>query len=431
MTDQIFHNELNEDPDFLFLKKLKKEILPIVKELNKLIERIKELNERSDVLSIKEMNEVVKKTEKIATLKERLRPLQKNESDIIEKHTLEKRNEYEYKTSEYTVSEINKKYLRSLDVDFNVDDTFAKGAIYVPDYQRDFVWSDNAQSKFIESLILGIPVPLIFFADVNSHLEIVDGSQRVRTIHNFLENNLRLKNLEKLHYLNGYTYIELPAHRRNRIDDISLRAVSLGESTVSLARYDLFERVNTGGNNLKSAEVRKGSVVSEFSEFIKECSENLLFKELCPLGGKVANREEGLERITRFFAYSGRGALDSYKGFVTPFLKDYLKKTSDNFNDEMKLDMKTKFENMLNFVNDNFPFGFKKSESNKSTFRVRFEAIAIGTANALEIDPELTVNNVDWLESIDFLDKVRSDAANNKSNLVGRINYVTNKLLGN
>lgn len=171
--------------------------------------------------------------------------------------------------------------------------------------------------------------------------------------------------------------------------------------------------------------------MSEFSEFIKECSENLLFKELCPLGGKVANREEGLERITRFFAYSGRGALDSYKGFVTPFLKDYLKKTSDNFNDEMKLDMKTKFENMLNFVNDNFPFGFKKSESNKSTFRVRFEAIAIGTANALEIDPELTVNNVDWLESIDFLDKVRSDAANNKSNLVGRINYVTNKLLGN
>lgn len=64
MTEQIFKNEINEDPDFLFLKELKKEILPIVKELNKLIERIKELNERSDVLSIKEMNEVVKKTEK-------------------------------------------------------------------------------------------------------------------------------------------------------------------------------------------------------------------------------------------------------------------------------------------------------------------------------------------------------------------------------
>lgn len=413
------------------LEELRNAILPKSKELKKISLRLKELDAKEENLSVRESNEKIKKTEKHIELKEQLGPLLREESEIIETHTLEKRNEYEYDRAEFTVSEICKRYQRSLEKDFDVDDTFVQGSIYVPDYQRDFVWQESAQCKFIESLILGIPVPLIFFADVNSHQEIVDGSQRIRTMHNFLSNNLKLDGLEKLTYLNGYRYEELPNQRKNRINDLTVRSVSLGARTVESARYDLFERVNTGGDNLKSAEVRKGSVVSEFSAFIKECSENELFMELCPLGEKVASREEGLERITRFFAYSGRGALDNYKGRVSPFLSTYVKQTSDSFNEDKKEVLRVKFNNVLEFVRDNFPFGFKKFPTAKSTFRVRFEAIAIGVANALEESPDLVIDNVDWLMSDTFLDNVKSDAANNKSKLVGRIDFVTQKLLGN
>jgi hypothetical protein len=412
------------------LFELKSEISPIVKQLKKIKARIDELDAKKDKMTVRESSEYTKKVSSLTKLKEQLSPLQREEFMIIEAHTTERKNEYEYNSYEYTVSEINKRYLRSLDANFDVDDTFAKGAIYVPDYQRDFVWALLAQSKFIESLILGIPVPLIFFADVNSHLEIVDGSQRIRTLHHFLEGGLRLQGLEKLTYLNGYTYDELPVQRQNRIDDISLRAVSLGQSTISSARYDLFERVNTGGNNLKSAEERKGSVVSEFSEFINECSENKLFQSLCPLGDKVASRGEAIERVTRFFAYSGEGSLNNYQGTVAPFLKAYLKTTSSTFDKTQRIQMETKFNNMLNFVQANFPLGFRKFASAKSTFRVRFEAIAIGVSNAIERNPTLTVDNIDWINSEEFITKVRSDAANNKSKLTGRIEYVTQQLLG-
>ncbi|WP_298941787.1 DUF262 domain-containing protein [uncultured Psychromonas sp.] len=421
---------LKPDLKIARLKELKELITPKLKEINKILTRIDLLKVKKDIWVTKEKNEYNKKVGLIAVLKKELAPLRKEEEELIERHTIKKMNEYEYNTSEFTIDELNRRYERSLSDEFDVDDSFSKGAVYVPDYQREFVWSDNAQSKFIESLILGIPVPLIFFADVNSHLEIVDGSQRIRTIHNFISGNLKLDGLEKLTYLNGYRYNDLPMLRQNRIDDLSLRAVSLGRNTLPTARYDLFERVNTGGDNLKSAEKRKGSVVSDYSRFIEECSKNELFMELCPLGEKVANRGEGIERITRFFAYSGEGALDKYNGKVTPFLQAFLKAESDKFDEVKKEEMTNQFNRMLNFVNQNFPNGFKKYKESKSTFRVRFEAISLGVDKALDEQPKLQVANVNWIDSESFYECIRSDAANNKSKLLKRIDYVADKLLG-
>jgi len=65
--------------------------------------------------------------------------------------------------------------------------------LYVPDYQRNFVWKPDRQSKFIESVLLGVPLtPFLVSEDKNSRLEIIDGSQRLRTLIAFFENKLRL-----------------------------------------------------------------------------------------------------------------------------------------------------------------------------------------------------------------------------------------------
>ena len=85
---------------------------------------------------------------------------------------------------------------------------------------------------------------------------------------------------------------------------------------------------------------------------------------------------------------------------------------------------------MIDFVGKNFPYGFAKSAKAKSTPRVRFEAISVGTALALRENPNLEVDNVDWLNSQEFKQYTTSDASNNEGKLKSRIEYVRDKLLG-
>lgn len=94
--------------------------------------------------------------------------------DNAELQILKKIKSYDYDTVEYPIEVIVQKYHDGLKDD--------NGDIYIPDYQREYVWAEKRKSKFIESVILGIPIPYIFFADVDGRYEIVDGSQRVRTL---------------------------------------------------------------------------------------------------------------------------------------------------------------------------------------------------------------------------------------------------------
>ncbi|ESM27309.1 hypothetical protein L413_03076 [Klebsiella pneumoniae UCICRE 2] len=112
-----------------------------------------------------------------------------------EEQVRSEQKDVDFETKEFTVELLVNKYHSGLEDDTN--------ELFVPDYQRDFVWSEKRQSRLIESLILGFPIPYIFTADVLSEdpeldgrIEIVDGSQRVRTIHAFIHNKLTLQDLK-------------------------------------------------------------------------------------------------------------------------------------------------------------------------------------------------------------------------------------------
>lgn len=337
-----------------------------------------------------------------------------------EKQILEKMKYYDYDTVEYPIEVVVQKYSDGLD---NGD-----GDIYIPDYQREYVWDEKRKAKFIESIILGIPIPYIFLADVDGRYEIVDGSQRIRTLHSFLFDELKLQDLKKLDMLNGFYFKDLSKTRQRRIKNKSLKMIALGEKTDPVARFDLFERINTGSDELKPIEIRKGAYGGKFYDFISECADNKLFIELCPISEKRTFRNEPQEMVLRFFAYSEN--IDSYKGKVAEFLDDYLKGKNNIFNDEIKLNMQQSFDRMLKFVKTNFPNGFAKIKNAKSTPRVRWEAISVGIHLALQENETLKQVNINWLESDEFKKCTRSDAANNKNNLIGRINYVKHKILG-
>ena len=315
---------------------------------------------------------------------------------------------------------------RDYSIDFLVQ-KFREDEFYIPDeYQRQFIWDDDKKSLFIESVLLGLPIPLMFFSDTeDGRCEIIDGAQRTQSLEAFMSNDLELTNLKKLDSLLGFKYDDIPEYFKKKFDKTNIRVVVLSDETTLDIRQEIFTRINTSGVKANPIEVRRGQFMqTDFMRFIKECSEDDVFLKLCPLSETLKKRYEGQELVLRFFAY-----LNNYKNFehrVDQFIDDYVDSNKDTFNRDEFL---KEFKGMLDFVDKNFPYGFAKSKNAKSTPRVRFEAIAVGVALAIRENEKLIVNNVDWIGSDEFRIHTTSHASNSPSRVTGRIEYVRNMLL--
>jgi hypothetical protein len=315
---------------------------------------------------------------------------------------------------------------RDYSIDFLVQ-KFREDEFYIPDeYQRQFIWDDDKKSLFIESVLLGLPIPLMFFSDTeDGRCEIIDGAQRTQSLEAFMSNDLELTNLKKLDSLLGFKYNDIPEYFKKKFDKTNIRVVVLSDETTLDIRQEIFTRINTSGVKANPIEVRRGQFMqTDFMRFIKECSEDDVFLKLCPLSETLKKRYEGQELVLRFFAY-----LNNYKKFehrVDQFIDDYVDSNKDTFNRDEYL---KEFKGMLDFVDKNFPYGFAKSKNAKSTPRVRFEAIAVGVALALRENEKLIVNNVDWIESDEFRVHTTSHASNSPNRVTGRIEYVRDMLL--
>lgn len=340
------------------------------------------------------------------------------EAQISEHHRI-----IDYDTREYPVEVIVDKYLQRLSEDDN--------DFFVPDYQRDLTWPEEHQSRFIESVLMGLPIPMLFLADVigqEGRAEIVDGSQRVRTLARFMSNELRLAGLKQLTKLNGFTFADLPPIRQRRFGRHTVRMIELREGTDEELRRDIFSRINTGSLKLNDMEVRWGVSDGAFLKFVRDCSNQPLFRRLAPLSDKAVKLREPQEFVLRFFAY-----LRDYQKFdrsVVEFLDAYLADMKTQFNDETQTAAQVEWDRMLSFVERHMPNGFTKGKGHVRTPRIRFEAISVGTALALRIKPNLVPASIDWLESEEFKNLMRSDASNSRPKVVRRIEYVRDQLLG-
>ena len=329
--------------------------------------------------------------------------------DQIKKH----QKEISYDTKDFTVELLVQK--------------FSKGDFYIPDYQRAFIWKEKNKSLFIESVLLGLPIPFLFFADnPDGKLEIIDGAQRIQTLHGFINGDFRLLKLPKLTKLKGFRFSDLKLSQQRRFLNRALRIVVLDQSTPKEIRQDIFNRINTTGQKAKDSEIRRGSYPGSLTNFIEKCTQNHKFIKLCPLTQERENRRERFELVLRFFAY-----VNSYLEFnhlVKDFLDVFLIKNMESFNEEQ---YNSEFERMLDFVEENFPFGFAKSISDKRTPRVRFEAISVGVALALREKSDLKIKDVNFIYSDDFKSVTTTDASNNATKLKKRIEFVRDHLLNN
>jgi hypothetical protein len=307
-----------------------------------------------------------------------------------------------------------------------------EGAFVVPAYQREFTWEKERKSRFIESVLMGLPIPFLFFWEMeNGDLEIVDGSQRLRTLEEFILGDFRLGPLETLTALSGFRFRDLPTSRQRKTGNRSIRGIVLNEHADEQARFDMFERINTGSKTANEAEIRRGALAGPFMDLVIELAQSEVFVGLAPASAKRAAEREREELVARFFAY-GDG-LTAYRDRPAQFVFDYTKRMNQAMSEDASLvdEYRNRFRTTMSFVKSHFPFGFRRTERSKATTRARFEAIAIGSWLALKDDPDLEPRDVAvWINSDEFKAVTGSDGANAVARLRERMGFVKSHLQG-
>ena len=138
-----------------------------------------------------------------------------------------------------------------------------------PDFQRDFIWAEDKQSKLIESVLMRIPLPVFYLAeDERGRMIVVDGLQRLWTFQRFFTNDLRLK-LPGRKELHRKRFRDLPAKLQNRVEDCNLALYVIDAKVPERARLDIFERVN-GGVPLTRQQMRNCLHMGQATRFLKE-----------------------------------------------------------------------------------------------------------------------------------------------------------------
>jgi hypothetical protein len=325
-------------------------------------------------------------------------------------------------------------YLSDFTIEF-LADKMRDGHFVVPAYQREFTWEPNRKSRFIESVLMGLPIPFLFFWEMpDGRLEVVDGSQRLRTIEEWVHGGLQLGELEELPALSNSTFADLLESRQRKVKNRPIRGIVLNEKADDQARFDMFERINTGSKAANKAEVRRGALGGPFIDLVIELAKNSRFIKIAPVPQKALNEREREELVTRFFAY-GDG-LEGYRDRPAIFLFDYTRRTNERFeqNPALVAEYRNRFAEMVAFIEKNSPNGFRKTKTSTTTPRVRFEALAVGSYLAMQIKPALKIKGpahpvADWVDSLAFSHVTTSDGANVVSKLRGRINFVRDRLL--
>jgi hypothetical protein len=210
-----------------------------------------------------------------------------------------------------------------------------------PAFQRMFRWTQAQQSRFIESMLLGLPVPqIVLFQRADGVLELIDGLQRVSTLIRFITGSTPLEAAEEqptttalygcdiLMSLNGQTFNTLPPVLQLELKRKTLRAIVIRRTNDPTLRYEMFKRLNAGGSEAEPHEIRNaslriaGEAGERFLEFLGSCALHPGFQELTDtLSDQAKQRLGRQELVLRFFAL--KNSRDSYKGSISDWLDDY------------------------------------------------------------------------------------------------------------
>lgn len=217
-----------------------------------------------------------------------------------------------------------------------------KELIIDPDFQRHDVWTSKQKSELIESILMGIPIPLMYlFEDKNGKKQVVDGRQRIGAILNFLDNKFKLKNLRILSQLNECCFKDLEPKLQGVFEDYQLFFYIIQPPTPERVKYDIFDRVNRGGTSLNKQEMRNALYRGRSTEMLDRlCG----MPEFLLATGRSINKDRMKDQyvVLRAIAFLmlHRGEFSNiqslqYRGDIDDFLARFMVYINDDATDNL------------------------------------------------------------------------------------------------
>jgi hypothetical protein len=279
--------------------------------------------------------------------------------------------------------------ITSYGADYPVDGLVKRmkeGNILIPPFQRGFMWDLKRASLFVESLLLGLPVPGIFLSreQDTQKLMVIDGQQRLRTLEYFYrgvfaetEQEFALKGVPSS--FEGVTYKSLGEEDRLRLDDSILHATIIKQDEPSdddSSVYHVFERLNTGGVQLQPQEIRACMYHGKFNDLLKQLNQTPAWRSVY---GNVSSRMRDQELILRFLALYLNG--DSYEKPMKGFLNKYMGKNRRQARSEFTEAFIGAIDVILGCL------GGKAFKPRRQINAAVYDAVMVGIARRLERGP--------------------------------------------
>jgi hypothetical protein len=225
-------------------------------------------------------------------------------------------------SSDWTISTLRDKYERG-QIDLQ------------PHYQREYVWELKPElpSRLIESLLLEIPIPPIYFGKLaGGKLEVIDGQQRLTTLIKFVRNDYPLQKLLRLGSLNDKFFRDLAEENQAKILDATIRSVVIDAGSNGDLRYEVFERLNRGSMALNEQELRNCAYRGSFCDLLADLERDSYWRKV---KGSDMPEPRFVERemILRFFAFADR--MEHYTGNLKNFLNTYMEKYGPKTPDQL------------------------------------------------------------------------------------------------
>lgn len=338
---------------------------------------------------------------------------------------------------------------------------YDEGDLEKPELQRHYVWDKKEASRFIDSILLGLPVPSIFLAKTEDDRRlIVDGYQRVMTVYDYVKRGIfggdgKSFDLSKSEVINerwrGKTFKELSDAEQRKIRNTPIHAIVFEQKEPKdddSGMYQIFERINTSGRSLKPQEIRNCVNHGEFNQLLMNLNENQAWRLLySPNNSNIDSRMADVELILRLFAFSFISKMEEINTNqinLVKYLNCFMKRNRD-FSILSKEECLDIFNTLMNFFIKSFDLNLfrngKRDKSNTFIFAKKinpaiFDSVCAATVFCYKqkkmydfANQSLSDKYIELLENETY-QRVISQRTTNIENIKARINLATSILYG-
>jgi uncharacterized protein with ParB-like and HNH nuclease domain len=306
--------------------------------------------------------------------------------------------------------------IASYGADFDVEGfvkRLERGDVSIPDFQRDYVWTINDASRFIESLLLGLPVPGVFLAKEkdSNKLLVIDGQQRLKTLQFFYKGVFNPKKEDKTRRVfklsnvqsqfTDRTYDELEENDRVKLNDSIIHATIIKQEMPEnddTSIYHVFERLNSGGRKLTAQEIRSALYHGNFIDIVSELNRHEWWRTIF---GKPHSRLKDIELIIRFLALFIEGS--TYKKPMNEFLNKFAAEYRNKSPEELK-HFVIIFQDTINLIYQHIGTDAFKIERgvNAAVFDSVMVGVAYNISNNKIVPDRLKYNYIKLLANNDY-----------------------------